>query len=112
MSWIAIVTTSGEHALLAPLRDLLPDVPIGELRRRLAGAGPLVVRELWRNDHEETHALLRAVVSLLQRHGTALAIHELERPEEPASDANAIEPDLLESIMSEFERRLDHDHPR
>lgn len=112
MSWIAIVTTSGEHALLAPLRDLLPAVPVSELRGRLTGAGPLVVCELWRNDHEDAHALLRAVVALLQRHGTPLAIHELERREEPASDANAIDPETLEWLMSEFERRRDREHPR
>lgn len=73
---IAILAKSDSNELVGELRELLPDMPVADIKNRLRTGAALVQRETLENDWREVQALLRGVVAALKRHGAEVAIHE------------------------------------
>jgi hypothetical protein len=109
MSRISIVATTNRLEVLPALRRLLPDVVLLELKQRLTQGNVLVERELFMNDHEEVHPLLRRIVAELQSHGVPFQLYERCGASASTEDPGwPIPVEDLERIMGAFEHRLEH----
>src|SRR5262245_6422487 len=114
MSQISIITKPTERSeVVAPLRKLLPELSIGDIRQRLASSGALIQREIFDNEWEEVHALLRDVIGVLKQHRVDFELHESSSDDAPTpgNPATLINEETLENILKghadEVERQRD-----
>lgn len=103
---IAIKAKSDSNELVGELRELLPELGIAEIKKRLSSGAVLAEREPFQNDSDEVHGLLRSLVALLKRRGADYAIHEWVADSgvfDGPDPRNRIDDQVLENILRGFE---------
>jgi hypothetical protein len=107
---LAIVATSESAQLAAELRSLLPELGIGEIRRRLTEGAPLVEVDPHTNDWRETHAQLAAIRATLAAHHASVELHETfpDMSDDPRfatpTEATRITPEKWDRLLENIAR--------